>query len=174
MNNYIPEEDQRAYAEVIHILRTMNPKYISRIPDTLITFFEDSKLQNYEVKLDRSIPLRNNDFMPYTFDILNVLNLNFWCEDEQRKNVIASYLDDIPVEFKLSEQMKDAFDTEENIYSKTIEEGRKQRQLQKQIEQDQIMRELERKEREKNENKGFFKKFQSLIGKKRGNDEKTE
>ena len=84
MNN-ISSSDKKAYAEIDYIIHNMDPIYLYKVPTKLVDFFEEVMDSEYEVNIDNSIPLYENNLEEYTFEMLNVLNLNYWCEDEERK-----------------------------------------------------------------------------------------
>ena len=114
MKEKVKPEDRKAYAEVDFIIHNMNEKYINMLPKKMITFFQEVKDPNYEVNIDLKKPLYEQSLKDYTFDLLNILNLNYWCEDEERKKEIISMLSDSKAEPKFEKQMKSNLFTEIN------------------------------------------------------------
>ena len=114
MNESVNLEDRQAYAEVDFIIHNMNEKYINMLPKKMLDFFEMAKDPNYEVKIDPKIPLYEQSLKDYTFDLLNILNLNYWCKDEDRKKEIMSMLSKSEATPKFEEQMKSNLFTEIN------------------------------------------------------------
>ena len=104
MNN-ISQEDKIAYAEVDYIIHNMSPVYLEKIPSKLVDFFGEVKDQNYEVNLDRSIPLFQNDLKDYTFDLLNVINLNYWTDDLTKKEELKIIMNESSNIYKIKNQL---------------------------------------------------------------------
>lgn len=114
MKEIINQEDRQAYAEVDYIVHNMNEKYLNMLPKKMLDFFKEAKDPNYEVKIDNKKPLYDQSLKDYTFDLLNILNLNYWCEDEEKKKEILSMLSVSEAEPKFEEQMKSNLFTEIN------------------------------------------------------------
>lgn len=112
MNDKLNLEDRQAYAEVDFIIHNMNEKYINMLPKKMLDFFKEAKDPNYEVLIDPQKPLYNQSLKDYTFDLLNILNLNYWCKDEDRKKEILNMLSATSAKPKFEEQMKSDLFTE--------------------------------------------------------------
>lgn len=110
----ISQSDKKAYAEIYYIIQNMNHEYIERVPNKLMNFFEEVRDQNYNVEIDRSIPLYQNNFEEYTFELINLINLNYWCEDEQKKEQLKKMLAESDTEFKVTEHYEDSSDKTES------------------------------------------------------------
>lgn len=123
MNN-ISQEDKIAYAEVDYIIHNMNPVYLEKIPSKLVDFFGEVKDQNYEVNLDRSIPLFQNDLKDYTFDLLNVINLNYWTDDLTKKEELKRIMNESANIYKIKNQL-DIEEQEVEVIEDTKEEVKK-------------------------------------------------
>lgn len=81
---------KKAYAEVEIILSLMEEKYIEKIPKKMIEFFKKEKMENYEPTIDSQIPLDEQNLQMETFEILAMLDLNYWCESEEEKQKLLS------------------------------------------------------------------------------------
>ena len=123
MNN-ISQEDKIAYAEVDYIIHNMSPVYLEKIPSKLVDFFGEVKDQNYEVNLDRSIPLFQNDLKDYTFDLLNVINLNYWTDDLTKKEELKRIMNESANIYKIKNQL-DIEEQEVKVIEDTKEEVKK-------------------------------------------------
>ena len=81
-----------AYAEVYEILSFMEPKYIDKIPLKLMEWFREEKLKDYKPNIEPTIPLDEQKLQKKTLIILAMLNINYWCEDEnEKKELIKLY-----------------------------------------------------------------------------------
>ena len=96
---------RKAYAEVDSILNLMENKYVDSIPPKLRELFKSQKDVEYSPKIDVKKPLEQQKLQPKTFAILAVLNLNYWCENEEtKKELLQKYAEnDIKKENKLRE-----------------------------------------------------------------------
>ena len=75
----------KAYAEVDEILSLMENKYIEKIPVKMRKMFENERQKDYNPEIKVNIPLDEQNLQRKTFAILAMLNLNYWCEDEEEK-----------------------------------------------------------------------------------------
>lgn len=81
-----------AYAEVYEILSFMEQKYIDKIPLKLMELFREEKIKDYKSNIEPTIPLYEQNLQKKTLVILAMLNLNYWCEDEnEKKELIKLY-----------------------------------------------------------------------------------
>ncbi|MDO5555592.1 MAG: hypothetical protein Q4G09_02760 [Clostridia bacterium] len=82
----------KAYAEVDKILSLMESKYVEKIPKRMRELFKNEKLNGYEPTINAKIPLDEQNLQRKTLSILAMLNINYWCEDEnEKKELIALY-----------------------------------------------------------------------------------
>ncbi len=85
MNTIITREDIRAYSEVDYIIHHMNKRYIDMVPKKLLKFFSDMKDPDYVVKVDPYVPLQKQSLSNYALELIALMHLKYWCEDEARK-----------------------------------------------------------------------------------------
>ena len=82
----------KAYAEVDKILSFMEVKYVEKVPQKMREMFKNEKLQGYEPKIDKDLPLDQQNLQRKTLAILTLLNLNYWCENqEEKQELIKAY-----------------------------------------------------------------------------------
>lgn len=82
----------KAYAEVDKILSFMEVKYVEKVPKKMREMFKNEKLQGYEPKIDKDLPLDQQNLQRKTLAILTLLNLNYWCENqEEKQELIKAY-----------------------------------------------------------------------------------
>lgn len=75
----------KAFAEVDEILVLMENKYIEKIPQKTREMFKNERSLDYRPEIKVDIPLAEQNLQRKTFAILAMLNLNYWCEDENEK-----------------------------------------------------------------------------------------
>ena len=74
-----------AYTEVDRILNLMDEQYQKKIPEKLRKLISESKLNDYDVIINPKIPLKEQKISRKALSILAVLNYNYWCVGESKK-----------------------------------------------------------------------------------------
>ncbi len=74
-----------AYSEVLDIINLMEEKYKNKIPNSVLQIFKDEKKENYNPVINIEESFLNQNLQRETLVILAILNLNYWCENEQEK-----------------------------------------------------------------------------------------
>ena len=124
MSVTITLEDIRAYAEVDYIINHMNIKYKEMVPEKMLAFFNDFKDPNMEIHIDPYVPLQNQGLSRYSLEIIALLHLKYWCENEERKQELYNIM--LRNQEKLDAQMKERFSVDnlfENSSSDNVEES---------------------------------------------------
>jgi hypothetical protein len=116
-----------AYAEVDEILSLMEEKYIEKIPKKLREIFKNERKKDYKPDIKSEIPLDEQNLQRKTFAILAMLNLNYWCEDDnERQKLISIYAEnDIKKEEELREKYNpdNLFKNKESIEQTELEKN---------------------------------------------------
>ena len=82
-----------AYTEVDRILNLMDEQYQKKIPEKLRKLISESKLKDYDVIINPQIPLKEQKISRKALSILAVLNYNYWCVGESKKQkLIEKYI----------------------------------------------------------------------------------
>ncbi len=110
MSVVITLEDIQAYAEVDYIINHMNQKYREKVPPKMLAFFSELKDPNHQVNINPYVPLQNQGLKRYTLEIIALLHLKYWCEDEERKKELYNIM--LRNQEKLEEQMRDRYSVE--------------------------------------------------------------
>lgn len=114
MSVVITLEDIRAYAEVDYIINHMNIKYKEKVPEKMLTFFSSYKDPNMEINIDPYVPLQNQGLSRYSLEIIALLHLKYWCENEERKQELYDIM--LHNQEKLDAQMKERFSVD-NLFA---------------------------------------------------------
>ena len=110
MKEPMTKERKEAYVEVLEILNNMDSKYIKKVPKKLIDFFINNSSKEYKFYLDRTVPFEEQILKEETINILAMLNLNYWCEDEEhKKSLLKKYYDN---EMKYQEKIMEQYSTD--------------------------------------------------------------
>lgn len=76
-----------AYTEVMNVLHYIEKEYFDKIPKELIEYWEENSLA-YHMCWDRNGNFR---ISPLAEEILCYLNLEYWCNQEEKKKLIEIY-----------------------------------------------------------------------------------
>lgn len=79
-----------AYTEVYEIINLMDDQYKEKIPKRLRQHISEMKLNDYNVKIDSNISLKEQEISKKALSILAVLNYNYWCVDDNKKNILIN------------------------------------------------------------------------------------
>jgi hypothetical protein len=107
MSVVITRDDIIAYAEVDYIIHHMNEKYINKVPEKLLIFFATIKDPEYEVYVNPRVPLQDQNLKKYTLELIALLHLKYWCEDEVRRKELYDKM--IENQQKLDMQMREKY-----------------------------------------------------------------
>ena len=75
----------KAYTEILLILSYMEQKYADMIPKKLLELFNEEKDKNHQPNINPNISLADQNLQRKTLALLAMLNLNYWCKDENEK-----------------------------------------------------------------------------------------
>ncbi len=106
-------ERQKAYVELLEVLKRVDQNLINKIPKDLIKFFNDNKSQEYTYTYNDEKTLEEQNLNNITLSLLAMLNLNYWCESEEHKQeLLAQYKEN---EEKYQEELREKYNPD-NIF----------------------------------------------------------
>jgi len=76
---------RQAYSEIICFLNILSEKKKNEIPKKLIQLFEEEKDIEYVKVIDSKTPIKDQNLKEETLAIIAILNLEYWCKDENEK-----------------------------------------------------------------------------------------
>lgn len=80
-----------AYSEVCTILNMLEDEYKERVPKNVMDFFEEERDKEYNPIIDVNIPLEKQNLKRKTLVLLAILNLNYWCDSEEKQEILDSF-----------------------------------------------------------------------------------
>lgn len=110
MSVVITREDLKAYAEVDYVIKHMNERYISKLPEHLVEFFETIKDPDYEVYVSPYKPLQEQGLSKYALEIIALLHVKYWCEDPFRREELLQKMKENQDKFET--QMEEKFNSD--------------------------------------------------------------
>jgi len=115
MINQMNKERREAYVEVVEILKHMDKRDVAKVPLELREFFERNASKEYKFNIDVSIPLEEHKLKENTINILAMLNLNYWCENEKHKQeLLMKYKEN---ELRYEQELRSKYNTD-NLFNK--------------------------------------------------------
>ena len=85
MSVVITKEDLIAYAQVDYVIKHMNERYIAKLPQNLLDFFETMKDPEYKIVINPHKPLQEQGLEEYALAIIALLHIKYWCQNQERK-----------------------------------------------------------------------------------------
>lgn len=76
---------RQAYSEVAEFLSLLSDEQRNKIPEKLREFFKREKDKEYVKNINTSIPIKDQKLKEETLAIIALLNLQYWCKDEEEK-----------------------------------------------------------------------------------------
>ena len=105
----------KAYTEILLILSYMEQKYVDMIPKKLLELFNEEKDKNYQPKINPNISLAEQNLQRKTLALLAMLNLNYWCKDEnEKKELLKMYSEN---DKKIEAEMRERYNPD-NLFKK--------------------------------------------------------
>lgn len=114
--------ERESYNQTLEILKYMDKKYVEKIPKKLINYFNENKVSNYNFSINPEISLKEQNLSEKTLNILAMLNLNYWCTDEEhKKGLIKKYTDN---QIKYEEESKQKYNIDDIFANKLKNENK--------------------------------------------------
>ena len=85
-------EIKKAYSEIYDILQLLGSEFVDKIPNEFIEFIDREKDNEYYPNIKKDIPLEEQNLLEDTINILAMLKLDYWCENEEEKEELKSIL----------------------------------------------------------------------------------
>ena len=76
---------RQAYAEIDTFLDLLDEYYRNKIPPKLREYFKKEKDVNYIKNINPNQPIKEQNLKEETLALIAMLNLQYWCEDENEK-----------------------------------------------------------------------------------------
>ena len=81
----IMTKTRQAYSEIDEFLGLLSEEQRNEITKKLRDFFKEEKDQEYFKNIDKDIPIKDQNLKEETLAIIALLNLQYWCKDEEEK-----------------------------------------------------------------------------------------
>lgn len=112
----------KAYSEVDKILSFMEIEYVEKVPKKLREIFRNEKLKDYNPNIDKNIPLNEQNLERKTYAILAMLDLNYWCNSEEKQELLKAYSNN---DKKREEELREKYNPD-NIFKNKVSKVEKE------------------------------------------------
>ena len=101
---------REAYAEVDNFIECLDLYDKNKIPESIRKYFKKEKSNNYNKIIDVNQLIKNQNLKDETLAIIAMLNLKYWCDDEEeKKRLMTIYSEN---EKKYQNELKEKYDIE--------------------------------------------------------------
>lgn len=108
-------KSKEIYSELYAFLDSIDEERKNKIPEDLRELIKSKKDENYLPKYPKGAPLEKLKMKKETKDMINLLNFNYWCENEKERKELMEQI----ANGKRNEKSKStAFDKIKNIFKK--------------------------------------------------------
>ncbi len=117
---------RQAYSEIDEFLSLLSEEKRNEIPQKLRDFFKEEKDKEYIKKIDKDVPIKDQNLKKETLAIIGLLNLQYWCKDEEEKKRLSAIYEKNEKEYQESLHEKynanDLFGKNETLIEKSKED----------------------------------------------------
>lgn len=110
----ISPSTRKAYSEINEFIGLLTVEEQNEIPKKLRDFFKKEKDNEYVKKINPNIAIEEQNLMQETLILIAMLNLKYWCKDEQEKEKLKSIYSEN--ERKYQEKLREKYNLD-NIFS---------------------------------------------------------
>ena len=101
---------REAYAEVDSFIECLDSYDKNKVPESIRKYFKKEKSKNYNKIIDVNQPIKDQNLKDETLAIIAMLNLKYWCDDEEeKKRLMTIYSEN---EKKYQNELKEKYDIE--------------------------------------------------------------
>ena len=101
---------REAYAEVDNFIECLDSYDKNKVPESIRKYFKKEKSKNYNKIIDVYQPIKDQNLKDETLAIIAMLNLKYWCDDEEeKKRLMTIYSEN---EKKYQNELKEKYDIE--------------------------------------------------------------
>lgn len=84
--------EQNAMAEVLHYLKGIKQEDIEKIPENIITYLNENASKEYKCSFDYNKPLKDLKLLNETRGLIGLICYKYWCVTEEQKEVYLTKL----------------------------------------------------------------------------------
>lgn len=104
-------QTRQAYSEIDEFLDLLDEEKKNEIPKKLRELFKKEKDNNYYKGINLIIPIREQNLKSETLALIALLNLQYWCKNENEKEELKQIYEDN--EKKYQEELKEKYNVDD-------------------------------------------------------------
>ena len=147
---------RQAYTEIDNFIELLDEYNRNKVPKKLREYFKKEKDNTYTKTINPNIPIKEQNLKEETLALIAMLNLQYWCEDEEEKRRLKKIYSDN--EIKHQQKLREMYNPEDVFKTK-----QKQEQIENEISSEEIKENVAMIEYKKetfiDKIKKFFKKI---------------
>ena len=122
---------RQAYTEIYNFIELLDEYNRNKVPKKLREFFKREKDNTYTKTIEPNIPIKEQNLKEETLALIAMLNLQYWCEDEEEKQRLKKIYSDN--EIKHQQKLREMYNPEDVFKTK-----QKQEQIENEISSEEI------------------------------------
>ena len=150
---------RQAYTEIDNFIELLDEYNRNKVPKKLREYFKKEKDNTYTKTINPNIPIKEQNLKEETLALIAMLNLQYWCEDEEEKRRLKKIYSDN--EIKHQQKLREMYNPEDVFKTK-----QKQEQIENEISSEEIQENVAMVEYKKEKFIEKIKKFFAKIFKK--------
>ena len=150
---------RQAYTEIDNFIELLDEYNRNKVPQKLREYFKKEKDNTYTKTINPNIPIKEQNLKEETLALIAMLNLQYWCEDEEEKRRLKKIYSDN--EIKHQQKLREMYNPEDVFKTK-----QKQEQIENEISSEEIQENVAMVEYKKETFIEKIKKFFAKIFKK--------
>ena len=111
---------RQAYTEIDNFIELLDEYNRNKVPKKLREFFKREKDNTYTKIIDPNIPIKEQNLKEETLTLIAMLNLQYWCEDEEEKQRLKKIYSDN--EIKHQQKLREMYNPEDVFKAKQKQE----------------------------------------------------
>lgn len=135
----ISAQNRKMFSELDEFLNLLTEEERNEIPEEIREFYKTEKDKEYIKKIDINKPILEQNLMIETLSAIAVLNLKYWCKDEEEKKRLKKvYYEN---EMKHQEMLAKKYNPD-NIFSNEIKNKKEESATEEMIVQENIFKKI--------------------------------
>ena len=110
---------RQAYTEIDNFIELLDEYNRNKVPKKLREYFKKEKDNTYTKIIDPNIPIKEQNLKEETLALIAMLNLLYWCEDEEEKQRLKKIYSDN--EIKHQQKLREMYNPDDVFKTKNTE-----------------------------------------------------
>ena len=111
---------RQAYTEIDNFIELLDEYNRNKVPKKLREFFKREKDNTYTKTINPNTPIKEQNLKEETLALIAMLNLQYWCEDEEEKQRLKKIYSDN--EIKHQQKLREMYNLEDVFKTKQKQE----------------------------------------------------